>query len=64
MALALGDAIAVALLEAKNFGSEDFAKSHPGGTLGKRLLLSAKDVMVSGDEMPIFNHDELSKDVI
>ena len=48
----------------KDFKPEDFAKSHPGGTLGKRLLLSAKDVMVSGDEMPIINHDELSKDVI
>ena len=48
----------------KDFKPEDFAKSHPGGTLGKRLLLTAKDVMVSGDEMPIINHDELSKDVI
>ena len=48
----------------KDFKPEDFAKSHPGGTLGKRLLLSARDVMVSGDEMPIIDHDELSKDVI
>ena len=48
----------------KDFKPEDFAKSHPGGTLGKRLLLSAKDVMVSGKDIPIINHDELSKDVI
>ena len=48
----------------KDFKPEDFAKSHPGGTLGKRLLLSANDVMVSGDEMPIIKNDEISKDVI
>ena len=48
----------------KDFKPEDFAKSHPGGTLGKRLLLSAHDVMVSGDEIPITDYDELSKDVI
>ena len=43
--LALGDAIAVALLEAKNFKSDDFAKSHPGGKLGKRLITSVEDLM-------------------
>ena len=48
----------------KDFKPEDFAKSHPGGTLGKRLLLSAKDVMASGDDIPIINYDQLSKDVI
>lgn len=49
--LALGDAIAVALLEAKGFTSEDFAMSHPAGSLGKKLLLTVKDVMVPlGDE--------------
>ena len=62
--LVWGDALAISLMNKKDFKPEDFAKSHPGGTLGKRLLLSAKDVMVSGDEMPIINHDELSKDVI
>ena len=62
--LVWGDALAISLMNKKNFKPEDFAKSHPGGTLGKRLLLSAKDVMVSGDEMPIINQDELSKDVI
>ena len=62
--LVWGDALAISLMNKKDFKSEDFAKSHPGGTLGKRLLLSAKDVMVSGDEMPIISFDELSKDVI
>ena len=62
--LVWGDALAISLMNKKDFKPEDFAKSHPGGTLGKRLLLSAKDVMVSGDEIPIINHDELSKDVI
>ncbi len=63
-ALVWGDALAISLMNKKDFKPEDFAKSHPGGTLGKRLLLSAKDVMVSGDEMPIISHDELSKNVI
>ena len=62
--LVWGDALAISLMNKKDFKPEDFAKSHPGGTLGKRLLLSAKDVMVSGDEIPIINYDELSKDVI
>ena len=51
-ALAIGDAIAVALLEAKGFKSDDFAKSHPGGKLGKRLLLKVKDIMHQGKDMP------------
>ena len=62
--LVWGDALAISLMNKKDFKPEDFAKSHPGGTLGKRLLLSAKDVMVFGDELPIVNYDELSKDVI
>ena len=62
--LVWGDALAISLMNKKDFKPEDFAKSHPGGTLGKKLLLSASDVMVSGDEIPIINHDELSKDVI
>ena len=62
--LVWGDALAISLMNKKDFKSEDFAKSHPGGTLGKRLLLSARDVMLSGEEIPIINHDELSKDVI
>lgn len=50
--LAMGDALAVALLEARNFSREDFARSHPGGTLGRRLLLRVADVMRTGDEIP------------
>ena len=62
--LVWGDALAISLMNKKDFKPEDFAKSHPGGTLGKKLLLSAGDVMVSGDDIPIINHDVLSKDVI
>ena len=51
--LALGDAIAVALLEAKNFKSDDFAKSHTGGKLGKRLITTVEDLMSKGKDLPI-----------
>ena len=50
--LALGDALAVALLDARGFKAEDFARSHPGGTLGRKLLTLVSDVMRSGDEVP------------
>ncbi|MGH8517021.1 MAG: KpsF/GutQ family sugar-phosphate isomerase, partial [Panacagrimonas sp.] len=50
--LAMGDALAVALLEARGFTSEDFALSHPGGALGRRLLLKIRDVMRAGDAVP------------
>ncbi|MCC2657389.1 MAG: KpsF/GutQ family sugar-phosphate isomerase [Panacagrimonas sp.] len=50
--LAMGDALAVALLEARGFTSEDFALSHPGGALGRRLLLKIRDVMRSGEALP------------
>ena len=50
--LAMGDALAVALLEARGFRAEDFARSHPGGALGRRLLTHVADVMRSGDELP------------
>jgi len=62
--LVWGDALAISLMNKKDFKPEDFAKSHPGGTLGKRLLLSANDVMVSGNEIPIVKYDQLAKDVI
>lgn len=52
-ALALGDALAIALLEARRFSPEDFALSHPGGTLGKRLLLRVEDLMHTGNELPV-----------
>ncbi|HQZ44744.1 MAG TPA: KpsF/GutQ family sugar-phosphate isomerase [Usitatibacteraceae bacterium] len=51
-ALALGDALAVALLEKRGFGSDDYALHHPGGTLGRKLLLHVSDVMHSGDRLP------------
>jgi arabinose-5-phosphate isomerase len=50
--LVLGDALAVALLEARGFTADDFARSHPAGTLGKRLLLQVKHLMHTGDELP------------
>lgn len=52
-ALAMGDALAVALLKARNFTSEDYAFSHPAGMLGKRLLLKVSDVMRHGDAIPV-----------
>jgi len=56
-ALALGDALAVAILSAKGFSQEDFARSHPSGRLGRRLLLNVADIMVSGDELPVCSQD-------
>jgi arabinose-5-phosphate isomerase len=52
VSLVMGDALAVVLLDAKNFSADDFARSHPGGSLGKRLLTYVKDVMRSGDDVP------------
>jgi arabinose-5-phosphate isomerase len=51
-ALVMGDALAIALLEQRGFTAEDFAFSHPGGTLGKKLLLKVQDVMQTGDSVP------------
>jgi len=50
--LAMGDALAIALLESRGFTEEDFARSHPGGTLGRRLLLLIDDLMHTGDAIP------------
>ena len=50
--MALGDALAVALLDARGFREEDFARSHPGGSLGRKLLTHVRDVMRAGDEVP------------
>ena len=64
-ALAMGDAIAVALLEKRGFTKEDFAKSHPGGSLGKQLLLSVEDIMHTGDEIPtVYEKDKLATGLI
>lgn len=56
-ALAMGDALAVALLESRGFTEEDFARSHPGGALGRRLLLLIDDLMHTGDAIPVVNLD-------
>jgi arabinose-5-phosphate isomerase len=56
-ALALGDALALVLLDARGFSVEDFARSHPGGLLGRRLLTRVSDVMVSGSALPIVGTD-------
>ena len=52
-ALAMGDALAIALLEARGFTPEDFALSHPGGSLGRRLLLKVDDIMHAGEQLPV-----------
>ena len=57
-ALAMGDALAVALLKARNFSANDFARSHPGGALGRRLLLYVSDIMQSGDHIPLVNFND------
>ncbi|MGB5062996.1 MAG: KpsF/GutQ family sugar-phosphate isomerase, partial [Candidatus Competibacter sp.] len=62
--LAMGDALAVALLEARGFTAEDFARSHPGGRLGRRLLLLTDDVMHTGAQMPRSAPDDLLKDAL
>ena len=59
-ALVMGDALAIALLEARGFTAEDFAFSHPGGKLGRKLLLKVEDVMRSGDDIPkVSTHTQL-----
>ena len=55
--LAMGDALAVAVLEARGFTEEDFARSHPGGSLGRRLLLHVDEVMRTGDDLPAVGPD-------
>ncbi|CAG0938598.1 arabinose-5-phosphate isomerase [Gallionellaceae bacterium] len=63
-ALALGDALAVALLDAKGFGEEDFARSHPGGNLGRRLLTHVRDIMHTGDGIPSVRLDASLSDAV
>jgi arabinose-5-phosphate isomerase len=62
--LAMGDALAVALLEARGFTAEDFARSHPGGRLGRRLLLLTDDVMHTGEQIPRSAPDDLLRDAL
>jgi len=63
-ALALGDALAVALLDAKGFGAEDFARSHPGGSLGRRLLTHVSDIMRTGERLPMVGLDAMLGEAI
>lgn len=63
-ALALGDALAVTLLEARQFKPEDFALSHPGGSLGRRLLVHISDLMHSGDALPVVTLGTSLKDAL
>jgi arabinose-5-phosphate isomerase len=56
-ALALGDALAVALLDARGFSADDFARTHPGGSLGRRLLVHVRDIMHTGEALPKIDHD-------
>lgn len=60
--LAMGDALAVALLDARGFTEEDFARSHPGGNLGRRLLLHVEDVMRTGERLPRVSVDTSLQD--
>lgn len=62
--LAMGDALAVALLEARGFTAEDFARSHPGGRLGRRLLLLTDDVMHTGEQIPRNAPGDLLRDAL
>lgn len=63
LTLALGDALAVCLMRARNFAKEDFASFHPGGALGKKLFVKVKDIMRSSD-LPIIRDNSLVKDAI
>ncbi|MDF1832102.1 MAG: KpsF/GutQ family sugar-phosphate isomerase [Porticoccaceae bacterium] len=62
--LVMGDALAIALLEARGFTAEDFAFSHPGGALGRKLLLRVCDIMHSGEEVPRVQESTLLKDAL
>jgi arabinose-5-phosphate isomerase len=62
--LALGDALAISLLEARGFSEEDFAQTHPGGTLGKRLLIRIADLMHVGDRLPQVNKQASLQDAL
>src|SRR5207237_4304888 len=63
VALALGDALAIALLEEKGFDADDFARLHPGGAIGKRLLTRVSDVMVT-EKLPILPDSATMRDAV
>jgi arabinose-5-phosphate isomerase len=60
----MGDALAIALLEARGFSADDFALAHPGGMLGRRLLLHVNDIMHTGTEIPKVGESTLLKDAL
>lgn len=62
--IALGDAVAIALFRARGLAAEDFAKLHPGGTLGRRLTLRVRDLMRSGPDLPLVTPDRALLDVL
>ncbi|WP_428033580.1 KpsF/GutQ family sugar-phosphate isomerase [Amphritea sp.] len=62
--LVIGDALAIALLEARGFSAEDFAFSHPGGSLGRRLLLKVSDIMHSGDDIPVVSDSTMLREAL
>ncbi len=64
VSLVMGDALAIALLQARGFSAEDFARSHPGGNLGKRLLLRIEDIYHTGDELPLISEKNSIRDAL
>ncbi len=62
--LALGDALAVALLDLRGFSKDDFALTHPGGSLGRKLLVHVRDLMHSGDELPVVTEQTLLREAL
>ena len=62
--LAMGDALAIALLESRGFNAQDFAELHPGGSLGKKLLLTLDQLIHTGDDIPFVNDDTKLKDAL
>ncbi|TMH43743.1 MAG: KpsF/GutQ family sugar-phosphate isomerase [Betaproteobacteria bacterium] len=63
-ALALGDALAVALLDARGFNEQDFARAHPGGALGRKLLIHVSDVMRTGNDVPVVSDTDSFSDLL
>jgi len=62
--LAMGDALALAILQVRGFTAEEFARSHPGGMLGRRLLLYVRDIMHRGPDIPLVREDDLIRDAL
>jgi len=62
--LAMGDALAVAVLQSRGFTAEEFARAHPGGVLGRRLLLYVRDIMHRGPDIPLVREDDLLRDAL